>query len=145
MNTEDAKGMKNISVADGSFTPYTFDEIEGMREIAEYVNEMVICAKSIMLIENRNSILERLKNAFKTVRLLEGSIKMNDDVQNDADIRNNMQMIAASNPWPSLTDQLHRYLRNLPHRLITLRLILRYLLVFYFILLHGAFFQCNIF
>ncbi|VBB26934.1 unnamed protein product [Acanthocheilonema viteae] len=33
MNTEDAKGMKNISVADGSFTPYTFDEIEGMREI----------------------------------------------------------------------------------------------------------------
>ncbi|CAG9537483.1 unnamed protein product [Cercopithifilaria johnstoni] len=36
----------------------------------ENVDEMVICAEPIMLIRNKNSISERLKNAFKTIRLM---------------------------------------------------------------------------
>uniref|UniRef100_A0A0R3RR71 Chorein_N domain-containing protein n=1 Tax=Elaeophora elaphi TaxID=1147741 RepID=A0A0R3RR71_9BILA len=108
----------------------------------EYVAEIVTSAEPVILTGNRDSVSERLKNVFKT--LPDEGIEV-DEVQCDMDIRNNIQMITASNPWPSLMHRLHRYLRTLPHRRNAIRLILRYLLGFYFILLHGAFLRCSIF
>ncbi|VDM20063.1 unnamed protein product [Wuchereria bancrofti] len=107
------------------------------------VDEMVVFANAITLTGSKNTISERLRNAFRTIRLLEEGIEV-DEVQCNVDIRNNKVLIA-SNPWPSLTDRLYRYMHNLSHRRNAIRLILRYLLVFYFILLHGAFFRCIIF
>ncbi|EFO20480.2 hypothetical protein LOAG_08009 [Loa loa] len=107
----------------------------------EDINEIFVCAEPATLTRNRNSISARLKNAFRTIHLLEEGIEV-DEMLYDVDIRNNEQMITASNPWPNLADRLYRYLRNLRHRRNTVRLIFRYLLVLYFILLHGAFFRC---
>lgn len=36
----------------------------------EFGNEIVLCAKPALVIQNRNSISERLKNAFRTLRLV---------------------------------------------------------------------------
>uniref|UniRef100_A0A1I7VLS3 DDE_Tnp_1 domain-containing protein n=1 Tax=Loa loa TaxID=7209 RepID=A0A1I7VLS3_LOALO len=136
-----SKGLKSGAIeaevemilADASYQAYS--------NSIEDINEIFVCAEPATLTRNRNSISARLKNAFRTIHLLEEGIEV-DEMLYDVDIRNNEQMITASNPWPNLADRLYRYLRNLRHRRNTVRLIFRYLLVLYFILLHGAFFRC---
>ncbi|VDN89069.1 unnamed protein product [Brugia pahangi] len=103
---------------------------------------MVVFAKAITLTGSKDTISERLRNAYRTIRLLEEGIEV-DEVQYNVDIRS--KMLIASSPWPSLTDRLYRYMHNLSHRRNVIRLILRNLVVFYFFPLHGAFFRYIIF
>uniref|UniRef100_A0AAF5PWT4 Uncharacterized protein n=1 Tax=Wuchereria bancrofti TaxID=6293 RepID=A0AAF5PWT4_WUCBA len=48
---------------------------------------MVVFANAITLTGSKNTISERLRNAFRTIRLLEEGIEV-DEVQCNVDIRN---------------------------------------------------------
>ncbi|VDO22684.1 unnamed protein product [Brugia timori] len=152
------------TVADVSLQIEDLNVSSGDKFNSASVDEMVVFAKAITLTGSKNTISERLRNACKTIRLLEEGIEV-DEVQYNVDIKNirfdlytekahptcevrgkfiklENKMLIASNPWPSLTDRLYRYMHNLSHRQNVIRLILRNLV---FSPLHGAFFRYIIF